>query len=264
MCTIAIALDALEGTPLAIAANRDELYDRPAHAPVVLAPGRVGGRDDVLGGSWLAFTRDGRFAAVTNQREAAVGRAPRSRGELVLGLLDAGERRGADAMAAARAYADAIDPTHYASANLVFGDARDVDVVYLRRAGSRERFALPRGVTVLANDRLDAPGQLRRARVEARLSGSRTWPDFAAAAREVLADHRVPDDVAALPPLPAGAPVSPALRAALEAPCIHTPRYGTRSSTIAALVPGAVTALAWADGPPCTTPYVDALPLLAR
>src|SRR5262245_25745255 len=105
MCTIAIALDHLTDVPLAIAANRDEGYDRPAHAPVVLGPGRVGGRDDVLGGSWLAFARDGRFAAVTNQREANVGRAPRSRGELVLGLLDAGDR------AAMRAYADAIDPT---------------------------------------------------------------------------------------------------------------------------------------------------------
>ena len=63
----------------AIAANRDELYDRPAHAPIALGPDRVGGRDDVLGGSWLAFTRDGRFAAVTNQREPMQGRAPRSR-----------------------------------------------------------------------------------------------------------------------------------------------------------------------------------------
>ena len=37
------------------------------------------GKDDVLGGSWLAFTRDGRFAAVTNQREPGQPRAPRSR-----------------------------------------------------------------------------------------------------------------------------------------------------------------------------------------
>lgn len=257
MCTIAIAFDHLADAPLAIAANRDELYDRPARAPVVLAPGIVGGRDDVLGGSWLAFTRDGRFAAVTNQRAADPTRAPRSRGELILGLVAAGDR------AAMRAYADAIDPTQYASANLLFGDASGVDLVYLRRSGTRERLALPPGVTVLANDRVDAPGQIRRARVEAALSGARTLADYTAAARAILADHTPAPDVDVLPPLPPGAPVPPGLRAALEAPCIHTPRYGTRSSTLAALVPGAVASLAWADGPPCTTPFVDALPLLA-
>lgn len=257
MCTIAIASGLLADVPLAIAANRDEVYDRPARAPVVLGPGRVGGRDDVLGGSWLAFTRDGRFAGVTNQREAALTRAPRSRGELVLGLLDAGDR------AAMQAYADALDPTAYASANLVFGDASGVDLVYLRRAGSRERVSLPRGLTVLANDRVDVAGQVRRTRVETRLSGCRTWAEFTAGARAILADHAQPADVAGLSPLPAGLPVPPELRAALEAPCIHTPRYGTRSSTLAALGPGAVRALAWADGPPCTTAFVDALPLLA-
>lgn len=258
MCTIAIALDLLADVPLAIAANRDELHDRPAHAPVVLGPGRVGGRDDVLGGSWLAFTRDGRFAGVTNQREATLTRAPRSRGELVLRLLDAGDR------AAMQAYADAIDPTAYASANVVFGDASGVDLVYLRRGGSRERRALARGLTVLANDRIDVAGQVRRARVEARLSGPRTWAAFTAGAREILSDHQQPADGAALTPLPAGLPVPPELRAALEAPCIHTPHYGTRSSTLAALAPGAVLALAWADGPPCVAPFVDALPLLAK
>jgi uncharacterized protein with NRDE domain len=258
MCTIAVALDVLADAPLAIAANRDELYDRPASAPVVLAPGVVGGRDDVLGGSWLAFSRDGRFAAVTNQREASDGRAPRSRGELVLGLLVAGDR------AAMCAYADAIDPTQYASANLLFGDARGVELVYLRRAGTRERLALPAGVTVLANDRLDAAGQVRRARVEAALSGSRTFASFAAAARAALADHQPALDVTTLPRLPAGAPVPAELRAAHEAPCIHTPRYGTRSSTLAALAAGRVTSLAWADGPPCLTPFVDALPLLGH
>ena len=257
MCTIAIALGHLDDAPLAIAANRDEMYDRPAHAPVVLRPGQVGGRDDVLGGSWLAFAADGRFAAVTNQREATAGPAPRSRGELVLGLLAAGDP------VAMRAYADAIDPTQYASANLVFGDADGVDLVYLRRTGSRERVALARGVTVLANDRVDAPGQIRRARVDQRLSGTRTWSAFATAAHTILSDHGVPRDLSALAPLPPGAPVPAALRAALEAPCIHTPRYGTRSSTLAALDVGAVMVLSWADGPPCTTPFVDALALFA-
>jgi uncharacterized protein with NRDE domain len=255
MCTIAIALDLLADVPLAIAANRDELYERPATAPTVLGPGRVGGKDLVLGGSWLAFTADGRFAAVTNQREAGQARAPRSRGELVQAALDAGE------LIAMRTWADTIDPRQYASANLVFGDASGVDLVYLRRDGVRERHPLPRGLTVLANDRLDAPGQPRAARVRAGLAAARTWDEFVAAAADVLSDHTVPTDLSTIAPLPPGSPVPPALLAALQAPCIHTPRYGTRSSTHAALAPGRVRALRWADGPPCTTGFDDALPL---
>lgn len=256
MCTFAVLIDHLADVPLAIAANRDEMYDRPARAPVVLRPGVVGGRDEVLGGSWLAFTRDGRFAAVTNQREPLAGRAARSRGELVLGLLDAGDR------AAMRGYAAGRDAAAYASANLVFGDASGADVAYLRRGpGTVELRALPRGITVVANDRIDAPGQPKQARLRAHLAPHRTWASFAAHAPAALADH-------ALPPAPdpdtiiAGAPLPADLVHALHALCIHTPRYGTRSATVAALVPGDVAALHWADGPPCTTPFRDARPLL--
>lgn len=83
MCLIAIAHGASPRFPLVIAANRDEDYERasrPAHfwhdAPHVL-----GGRDAVAGGSWLAVSRTGRFAAVTNLRGAIL--RSRSRGMLV-------------------------------------------------------------------------------------------------------------------------------------------------------------------------------------
>lgn len=250
MCTIAVLIDQLDGIPVAIAANRDELYDRPAHAPVALAPGVVGGRDEVLGGSWLAFSHDGRFAAVTNQREPMAGRAPRSRGELVLGLIGAGDR------AAMRGYLDGIDPTAYASANLLFGDASGVDLVYLRRAGTRERVTLPRGITVVANDRIDAPGQPKLDRLRGHLHDVTTWDRFAHVAPIALADHALPQ--AAVPgTIIEGAPFDPH---ALHALCIHTPRYGTRSSTIAGIGHAGIAALRWADGPPCVTPFVDALP----
>jgi hypothetical protein len=43
----------------------------------------------------------------------------------------------------------------------------------------------------------------------------------------------------------------------LKALCIHTPFYGTRSATRIALDPGRVAHYAFADGPPCRTPFVD-------
>lgn len=248
MCTIAILIDVLADAPVAIAANRDELFARPAHAPVRLGPGVLGGRDDVAGGSWLAFTGDGRFAAVTNQRELVRTPAPRSRGAWVVETLAAGDR------AAMAAYVDALDPRAYASGNLVFGDASGVEVAYLRRDGSRARHRLPSGITIVANDRIDAPGQPKQARLRGLLAGVETWAALRDRAPTALADHAVPDD---LPAMPDGVPVPPSAWSALHAVCVHTPHYGTRSATVAGLAPGRVVGLAWADGRPCTTAFVD-------
>lgn len=86
MCTLLLALEQHPRYPLVLAANRDEFYDRPT-APAAFWPDAsdvFGGRDLRRGGSWLAVTRDGRLAALTNYRERHEPRpnAP-SRGDLV-------------------------------------------------------------------------------------------------------------------------------------------------------------------------------------
>jgi uncharacterized protein with NRDE domain len=71
--------------PLILAANRDEDYDRPT-LPADFwadAPDILGGRDALHLGSWLAITKGGRFAAVTNLRGSVRDPRKRSRGELV-------------------------------------------------------------------------------------------------------------------------------------------------------------------------------------
>ncbi|HEY3055001.1 MAG TPA: NRDE family protein [Thermoanaerobaculia bacterium] len=90
MCLIAIALGASKFS-LVIAANRDEDYDRPtlpAHFWAD-APNILGGRDALHGGTWLAITRSGRFAAVTNLRGSVREAQKRSRGELVSNFVRA-------------------------------------------------------------------------------------------------------------------------------------------------------------------------------
>jgi uncharacterized protein with NRDE domain len=84
VCLIVVAHRVSERYPLIIAANRDEDYDRPTRAAHRWedAPDVVGGRDVLHGGSWLAITRQGRVAAVTNLRGAPRPDA-RSRGLLV-------------------------------------------------------------------------------------------------------------------------------------------------------------------------------------
>ncbi|RPF21038.1 NRDE family protein [Myceligenerans xiligouense] len=63
MCTVLLRLDPAADWPLLLAAVRDEVADRPWEPPGEYwpqeAPGLVGGRDLVAGGTWLAVRRGG-------------------------------------------------------------------------------------------------------------------------------------------------------------------------------------------------------------
>jgi uncharacterized protein with NRDE domain len=117
MCLIVLAHRPGTRFPLVLAANRDEDYDRPSHAAGFWPdfPDVLGGRDAVLGGSWLAIAKHGRFAAVTNLRGAV--RKPRSRGALVRDFVTS--------TIDARAFADAIvaHAAEYAGFHLLVGNA---------------------------------------------------------------------------------------------------------------------------------------------
>jgi uncharacterized protein with NRDE domain len=90
MCLILFAVQPNQNLRLAVAANRDEFYGRPASRahywedfPEVLA-----GRDLQMNGTWLGVSKKGRFAAVTNFRETPPDPIPpRSRGDLTADFL---------------------------------------------------------------------------------------------------------------------------------------------------------------------------------
>jgi Transport and Golgi organisation 2 len=137
MCTLVLSRRPGTTWPLLLAANRDELADRPARPPGRHWPDRaelVAGLDLQAGGSWLGINDHGVVAGVLN-RPGTLGPAAgkRSRGELVLEALD-----HADADAAARALSD-LDPDAYRPFNLVVADNRDA--FWLRHAGSLPGFA---------------------------------------------------------------------------------------------------------------------------
>jgi len=251
MCTIAILLDTVADSPLVLAANRDELYARPTKPPERSASGVVGGIDVLSGGTWLALRRDGRFAAVTNQRALATPLPDlRSRGHVVREVVEAADPD---------AYVRAIEPTHYASMNLLWGDARRVSIAYIRQDGSLEIEQLGRGIHVLCNDRLGADGFPRGERFHAALEplAGQTFAASLPVIMRALGDHtRVP--LADVPP----SHLPPQLGRELTATCIHSESYGTRSATILALVPDQVLHYLHADGPPCTTPFTDRSALL--
>jgi len=123
MCTLVILRRPGHRWPLLIAANRDEMADRPWRPPGRHwrdRPEVVAGKDELAGGSWLGVNDHGVVAGVLNRR-GSLGPAPhlRSRGELVLEALD-----HADASAAAAALS-ALDTASYRSFNLVIADNRD-------------------------------------------------------------------------------------------------------------------------------------------
>lgn len=252
MCTAIILNRVHPESPVIIAANRDELYDRSALPPRLLSesPRIVGGVDAVRGGTWLGLTPAGFLALVTNQRgSGGAAPAPRSRGEVVVEVLRRGSR------ADARAYLEALDPRAQNSFNLVFGDAGGLEIAYGRREAGTVTFAsIPAGMSVLSNDRIDSSESAKatRARNLVRPLLGLPLADLATGLEGVLADHTFPDTVAD------GASDLPReIARRLQALCVHTPSYGTRSSTIVAVAPAQVSTYRHADGAPCRTPFRD-------
>ena len=123
MCTIVILHRPGHSWPLLLAANRDEMADRPWRAPGRHWPSRpevMGGLDITAGGTWLARNDAGVVAAVLN-RINTLGPAPgrRSRGELPLRALAAGTAR-----AAAQVIGD-VDAAAWRPFNMVVADAHE-------------------------------------------------------------------------------------------------------------------------------------------
>jgi uncharacterized protein with NRDE domain len=151
MCTLLLAIELHPRYRLILAANRDEFYDRPT-APAAFwgdAPAIFGGRDLARGGSWLAVTRSGRIAALTNYREPHPVRhdAP-TRGNLVSDFL-AGDLPAGDYLQRLRR-----DSLPYSGYNLIVGDLTGL-FYYSNKSDQLKQ--LPSGLYGLSNHLLDTP-----------------------------------------------------------------------------------------------------------
>ena len=261
MCTLIVRHQMDQWCSTLIAANRDEFYHRPATGPQVLKeqPRIVGGRDELAGGTWLAFTHGGLFLGLTNQRSfGARDDALRSRGELVVEALSEGTFDGV------RRYLESADAHAYNEFNLIFGDGERACAAYGRRGEPTiELEPLSRGVHVLCNDRLGSPefpkADEARAKVESIAPGP--WLEIKPQLVEVLSDRSLPDP-GDLPPLPPNAPFDADVARRLQAICVETPVYGTVSATVAALSPGRVERYAFCDGPPDRGELLDVTDLV--
>ena len=123
MCTVVLLRRPGHAWPVLLAANRDEMLDRPWLPPARHWPDRaevVAGLDELAGGTWLGINDHGVVAGILN-RQHSLGPAAgmRSRGELVLEALD-----HADAAGAAAALAG-LNTHAYRPFNLIVADNRD-------------------------------------------------------------------------------------------------------------------------------------------
>jgi uncharacterized protein with NRDE domain len=233
--------------PLLLAANRDEMRDRPAAPPARHwddRPDVVAGMDRLAGGSWLGINDHGLVASVMN-REGSLGpvEGKRSRGELVLEALD-----HAEAGEAAGALAD-LNPDAYRAFNLFLGDPRSA--FWLRHRGTGrsdpvEVFELPPGLHMLTARELDDDShpriRLHLPRFRAAAVPDPERGDWAAW-RSLLASRIYPKSAGAV--------------AAMNLDLLQG--FGTVSSALIALpaYPGLAVKPIWlhADGPPHATPF---------
>lgn len=219
MCLLVLAVAVHPQHPVILAGNRDEFHGRAAKESHWWSdrPDILGGRDLEAGGTWLALHRNGRFATVTNFRDAQP-RSPdyRSRGYLVTEFLES--------TLPPLEYLLSIDGSAYAGFNLLVGDTESA--AYGSNRGASPALLTP-GVYGLSNALLDSPWEkvVRSKATLARLlqHGAVSHADLL----ELLNDRRTSADEVPGPGL-----LDETTARALTAPFIVTPHYGTRCSTV--------------------------------
>jgi len=151
MCLILLVWQVHPEFPCVLAANRDELHERPTRGASWWPDhaGVLAGRDLAAGGTWLGVTRGGRFAALTNFRDPRVKRADApSRGGLVTDVLDSNQSVG-DCLSYLRTVG-----ADYNAFNMIFSDGKRLGIFESVRREGRE---LGPGIFGLSNHLLDTP-----------------------------------------------------------------------------------------------------------
>lgn len=235
MCTLVVSFQQHARWPLVVAANRDEVLDRPASGPRRW-PGEpfVAPRDEQAGGTWLGLTAGGMFVGVTNRFLAPRHAERESRGTLVVEALRA---RSAGALHHALA---ALSPARFNAFHLLYADLAGAYVTWSDGERVQQQVLGP-GLHVVTERSLGGDDSGRRAAIEAQ------WPKIVAQGE--------PTAEALMRLLATSHPDDPLGGLTVELPEYN---YGTRSSLVLFRgEPLASSRLYWADGRPDRTPFVE-------
>ena len=246
MCTLVAYYRAIDGYPMVVGMNRDEMQSRPAVGPRAIAgsPRVYAPLDREAGGTWLGVNEAGLFVAILNRVSSWPGDAPakpRSRGLLCLDAL------GAPSASAARELVlREMSQPRYNKFTLLLMDAASAFRIHYdssRQVGVTE---LAPGLHVLVNyelhDRADTEYQLwahrkseqRRLGALELLGGASpaTAEEAIARLKSIFVDHS-------------------------KGICQHGAGFATVSSSIVAVRGERPETFLYAAGNPCTSGYED-------
>lgn len=225
MCLIVFRWNPLFERPLILLSNRDEFYQRPSQTAHFWPehPSIFGGRDEEKKGTWLAVSKTGRMACVTNYRDGQAPSQTRSRGEIPWMFLDGN--------LSAEAFSEKLSKEHetFPGFNALFYDGESL--VY---SGNRD-VASPRklsaGTYGVSNHVLDTPWP-KLARIKSRFTDcleqlKDTDEKRSEKLLELMADHHIAPDES-LPDTGVGLEIERMLSPIF----IESPAYGTRTSTL--------------------------------
>ena len=242
MCMLALLYRVAKNTPVLVAANREERFDRPTQYPKIQSghPRVVCGTDREAGGTWLGVNQYGLVVAVCNRPKAVLPIEPRSRGLLCRELLNSRTAKDATHRAVAE-----LNKGIYAGANYVCADAHYAAVVH---GGNQiEAVELEPGLHIVTNGNVDDPRDERHELIR-RLLTLHTLDSavmFLAVASRAFA--RKPDS------------------AGRRGVVVNRGDWGTVSSTLLSLPKRIQHATyQYAPGPPSETPYDDLSALLRQ
>lgn len=226
MCIVALAWQVLQDTPLCLISNRDEFYQRLTsglktwqNSPI------IAGQDLQSGGTWMGVTESGRWAVVTNFRDASDQKQyPTSRGHLIQRFLESDLTPIRFAQALEKQQCD------YAGFNLFVGDQHQA--VYMSNRGEAPQ-VLAQGVYVVSNglmtEHWEKTKHLRKRFTQEFLpmlqQTTTAEADLECAVWDILEDER--KIIAELLPQTG---ISLEMEALLSSTFIQSPIYGTRCS----------------------------------
>lgn len=236
MCTLIVSVRQHKDVPLVVAANRDEVLDRPASGPRRWAGEPfVAPKDEQAGGTWLGLNAHGLFVGVTNRFLAEKHLDRESRGALVVDALRAGGAR------ALHERLEGLSPRRYNAFHLLYADATDAFVTWSDGETVRQQVLEP-GLHIVTERSLGGDDHARTSLI--RDAWPRVSPGGALPTPEALEGLlalRRPDD-------PLGG-------VCVEAPAFN---YGTRSSLVLFRAePLSHSRWYWADGRPDRAPFVE-------
>ena len=240
MCLLAVQYRLVPESPILVAANREEYFERPSLPPSIQSgkPRVLCGVDKKAGGTWLGVNQNGLFVGLCNRSTGEPLFGQRSRGLLALDLL-----RCSSAEKAADKLIEETDKNRYEGCNLIVADGESGFVVYLDQR--RVIQPLREGLNIIGARNLNDPDD-ERVQMARRLLTLQTLDSpvkFLAVASKVFARS----------------PVGPGRPSMV----VRQNDYGTVSSTLLALgVKPRDAIYQFAAGSPDRSKYEDFSPML--